>query len=70
MRARLCALAIATGLAACSPYDPSLPPAPFLCATDEPRCPDGFTCVADAKQMVCRANGTTIDAGAPGTTSP
>ena len=67
------ALLLVFALAACSPYDPSLPSAPFLCATDEPRCPDGFTCVADGKQMVCLAHGATIDAGldgAPGTTSP
>jgi hypothetical protein len=66
------ALVIALALAACSPYDPSLPPAPFLCATDEPRCPDGFTCVADGKQMVCVSH-SVADAGvdgAPGTTSP
>jgi hypothetical protein len=59
------ALLIALALAACSPYEPSLPPTPFLCATDEPRCPDGYTCVTDGKQQVCRADGTATDAGAP-----
>ena len=28
--------------AACNPYDPDLGLAPFLCGTDEPRCPDGY----------------------------
>lgn len=65
------ALLLAIALAACSPYDPSLPATPFFCAADEPRCPDGFTCVVDAKQAVCRADGAAADAGvdAPGTTS-
>jgi hypothetical protein len=33
------------GAAACSTYDPNLGPMPFLCGTDEPRCPDGYTAV-------------------------
>ncbi len=31
--------------AACSPFDPSLGDAPFLCGTDDPQCPDGYTAV-------------------------
>lgn len=51
---------------ACSPYDPSLPPAPFLCGDQEPRCPDGYACVADpGGKRVCRADGTAPDAGVP-----
>jgi hypothetical protein len=35
--------------AACSPYDPDLGQAPFLCgpADQNPRCPDGYTCQMD-----------------------
>lgn len=40
-------------LAGCSPYDPSLPSRPFLCGTSEPRCPDGYACIADGDRMVC-----------------
>ncbi|HUQ02516.1 MAG TPA: hypothetical protein VM261_08475 [Kofleriaceae bacterium] len=32
-------------LAACNPYDPDLGSAPFECGNDEPRCPEGYTCV-------------------------
>jgi len=27
---------------ACDPYDPMLPAVPFLCGTDDPKCPDGY----------------------------
>jgi hypothetical protein len=35
--------------AACSPYDPDLGQAPFLCgpADQNPRCPDGYSCQMD-----------------------
>jgi hypothetical protein len=53
-------------LVACSPYEPSLPPAPFLCGDQEPRCPDGYACVADHDgRLVCRAEGPLPDAGFP-----
>ena len=39
--------------AACSPYDPQLPAQPFLCGSTEPKCPDGYTCVASGTQLVC-----------------
>jgi hypothetical protein len=54
---------LAAALAACSPYDPSLPPTPFLCGDQEPRCPEGYVCVADDDRQVCRAEGTVADAG-------
>lgn len=39
-------LSLALGLiAACTPYDPDLPPMPFWCGPDEPRCPNGYTCM-------------------------
>ena len=65
----LLALAGAAALAAaaasaCSPYDPSLPMTPFVCADDEPRCPDGYVCVPDPDgRHVCRAANAAVDAG-------
>jgi hypothetical protein len=49
----------ATALAvACSSYDPQLPRQPFLCGSGEPRCPDGYTCMADGpNRMVCNPDG-------------
>jgi hypothetical protein len=31
---------------ACSPYSPDLGGAPVLCGSAEPKCPDGYTCMA------------------------
>ena len=36
--------ASAVAVTACSPYDPNLGDAPYLCATTEPACPSGYTC--------------------------
>ncbi|HEX4423076.1 MAG TPA: hypothetical protein VH165_34400 [Kofleriaceae bacterium] len=47
----------------CSPYDPSLPATPFLCGTTEPKCPDGYRCVADGTRMVCALGAIAPDAG-------
>lgn len=43
-------LVLISAAAACSPYDPDLGPAPFLCgaADQNPRCPDGYTCQVGA----------------------
>lgn len=47
--------------AACNPYDPDLGPEPFRCGTDEPRCPDGYTCVEiSATSHLCQLSGTDI----------
>jgi len=62
-RAAAAALA-AVAAAACSPYDPSLPPTPFVCADDEPRWPDGYVCVGDPDgRRVCRAASAAVDGG-------
>jgi hypothetical protein len=67
-RAVLC-LCLCPGLialAACTPYDPSLPPTPFLCGDQEPRCPEGYTCVTDRNdRMVCLVDNLAHDAGVP-----
>jgi hypothetical protein len=48
--------------AGCSSYDPKLGPSPFLCGTDEPRCPGGYTCDDTAAPPVCLSkNGTAPD---------
>ena len=54
MRAALLAVfaVLALWAAACNLYDPDLGPAPFLCGTDEPRCPDGYTPV-DVSAIRC-----------------
>lgn len=55
----------AAALTGCSPYDPDLGGTPFLCAADEPRCPDDYTCQDDGtSRMVCvSANGSIVDSG-------
>jgi hypothetical protein len=64
--ARLGITGLVVALAACSPYDPSLPSTPFLCGDQAPRCPDGYTCVAQASgPMLCRKDGEAPDAGVP-----
>ena len=30
----------------CTSYDPDLSATPFYCGTDDPKCPDGYTCMA------------------------
>lgn len=58
----------------CDPYSPNLGDnPPFRCGTDEPRCPDGFTCVEySATDTVCvksgdapRPDGGNADVDAP-----
>jgi hypothetical protein len=54
---RLLAIALAAA-AACTSFDPKLPDRPFLCGTNEPRCPDGYTCVPEgSNRMVCSLDG-------------
>lgn len=45
--------AAAAALGACSPYDPALGPTPYLCAAQEPRCPDRYECMDDGTRAVC-----------------
>lgn len=55
---------LAGSLAACSPYDPDLGPSPFLCgpADQNPRCPDGYTCMMSGSggAEYCLASGGTV----------
>ena len=56
------ALILTIAIAACTPYDPTLPAQPFLCGQSDPKCPDGFECTGtDAmNRMICQSSaGTT-----------
>jgi hypothetical protein len=56
----LCSIAGTLLLApGCNPYDPQLPQVPFLCGTDDPRCPEGFEPVnVSATRCECHEEGT------------
>src|SRR5688500_3064475 len=59
-------LIISAALAACTSYSPDLGGAPFLCATTEPRCPEGYSCQDDGtNRMVCFSNAGGIVDAAP-----
>ncbi len=45
--------------AACDPYDPDLGDTPFLCGTDEPRCPEGYA--ASMVNSRCQCVATNAD---------
>ena len=61
MKAYLFSLISAGAIAACSPYDPDLGAAPYLCSADQPLCPEGYTCQstgqAAPKDMACLPEG-------------
>lgn len=47
--------------AACDPYSPDLGREPFLCGTDEPRCPEGYFCDERSEtEHVCVQDGTSV----------
>jgi hypothetical protein len=45
-------------LAACNPYDSDFGATPFLCGANEPRCPEGYTCLDDNGREVCFEDGS------------
>ena len=54
----------AAALAACTPYDPDLGPTPYLCSSQEPRCPDDYECMETSSRPVCVLAGSLApDAG-------
>jgi len=57
-------LLVSAALSACNAYNPDLGGAPFLCAMDEPRCPEGYSCQDDGtSRMVCFSDtGGLVDA--------
>ncbi len=61
-------LFVSAALTACNAYNPDLGGAPFLCATDEPRCPEGYSCQDDGtSRMVCFSDsGGVVDAAPTG----
>jgi hypothetical protein len=50
------------GFAACTPYDPDLGSAPFLCGPMEqtPRCPDGYACLMQNMNEYCVQEGGSV----------
>jgi len=58
---------LVVAIAACSPYDPTLSQEPFTCGTTDPKCPEGYGCVADAMgKNICVSSdnqGTNPDGG-------
>ena len=61
-------LLLSAALTACNAYNPDLGGAPFLCAADEPRCPEGYSCQDDGtSRMVCFSDsGGVVDAAPTG----
>ena len=62
MRTLVISSLLLSALVACSPYSPDLGPAPFKCgpADQNPRCPDGYTCIpgqGSNAPEVCIENG-------------
>lgn len=61
-------LSILAVFGACTPFDPQLSGTPFFCGADDPKCPDGYACVASASggKSVCTSTGDApgIDGGA------
>jgi len=55
IRSALSALPL-LGLLACNPYNPDLGDHPFKCGTDDPKCPDGYSCDPDTN--FCERGGT------------
>jgi hypothetical protein len=55
-------------LAACNGYDPDLGGAPFLCGSQDPKCPDGYTCQDDGtgRQVCIGGSGKIVDSGTSG----
>jgi hypothetical protein len=60
----------ATALAACSPFSPDLGPTPYLCAVQEPRCPEDYACLADAvgREVCVETGGVPPEARPDGST--
>ena len=54
-------------VAACSPFDPDLGAAPYLCSADSPLCPEGYTCQTTGQaapmDMACLAAGGSLPDG-------
>ncbi len=66
----LITVSFVAAIAACSPYDPALGAAPFLCGTTDPQCPDGYACVDQGNgTLACVINGpggNTVDGSGSG----
>lgn len=68
MRSLISLAFVLSAFAACSPYSPELGDVPFLCGSAEPRCPDGYTCMAGSSGgEYCLAPNGVIPIDAPAT---
>ncbi len=68
MRNTLLILSLSSILGACG-YNPDLGGTPFLCAAAEPKCPDGYACMAETttgKQVCYSTSGNIVDAPVSG----
>ena len=66
MRSALVILFLSSALAACG-YNPDLGSKPFLCATEEPKCPDGYACMDNGGKQECvTTSGNIVDAATTG----
>ncbi len=67
MRNSLLLLSLSSVLGACG-YNPDLGGTPFLCAAEEPKCPDGYECMADTtgRQVCYSTSGNIVDAQVSG----
>lgn len=68
MRSALLFVSLSSLLGACNAYDPDLGSKPFLCGMAEPKCPDGYACMANTTGvMECvTTSGTVVDAPVSG----
>ncbi len=67
MRNTLLIVSLSFALGACG-YNPDLGGTPFLCAAQEPKCPDGYECKPDTlnRQVCYSTSGNIIDAAVSG----
>jgi hypothetical protein len=68
MRFALLSLCFVSALVGCKGYDPDLGGTPFLCGSEEPKCPDGYACMDDGtgRQVCFSESGVIVDAAPSG----
>jgi hypothetical protein len=68
MRNSLLILSLSSAVLGACGYNPDLGGTPFLCAAEEPKCPDGYECMADTtgRQVCYSTSGNIVDAQVSG----
>ncbi len=68
MRYTLLIASVSSLLGGACNYNPDLGGTPFLCAAEEPKCPNGYECVADTagRQVCTTTSGVVVDASISG----